>query len=262
MPTLIELNTLEDNAKVCNELGLDFIEINMNLPQYQTTSMSAEYLKYLQEQYGVFFTFHLPEDIDIAHLNDKIRAVNHEIVIDTLSLMKAIGSSKLNMHMSRGIYFTLPGEKINLYEKFNEKYSRNIVEFREKIIAIIGKSEIRITIENTGVFNNKYLINAVDLLLESESFSLTWDIGHDHSSGNLDRQFMKERVERISHMHIHDAVAEKNHLQLYTGELDIDGFIRMIEERNMTAVIETKTIFALEKSVLSLNERLKKIDCK
>ncbi len=44
MPTLIELNTLEDNAKLCKELGLDFIEINMNLPQFQASTLSAEHL--------------------------------------------------------------------------------------------------------------------------------------------------------------------------------------------------------------------------
>ncbi|GAU78484.1 hypothetical protein [Fusibacter sp. 3D3] len=30
MPTLIELDTLEDNVKLCKSLGLDFVEINMN----------------------------------------------------------------------------------------------------------------------------------------------------------------------------------------------------------------------------------------
>ena len=35
MPTLIETSTVEECAKLCAELGLDFIELNMNLPQYQ-----------------------------------------------------------------------------------------------------------------------------------------------------------------------------------------------------------------------------------
>ncbi len=45
MPTLIELNTLEDNAKLCKELGLDFIEINMNLPQFQAFYIVCRTLK-------------------------------------------------------------------------------------------------------------------------------------------------------------------------------------------------------------------------
>lgn len=35
MPTLIELNSLEDTIQLCKELQLSFIELNMNLPQYQ-----------------------------------------------------------------------------------------------------------------------------------------------------------------------------------------------------------------------------------
>lgn len=35
MPTLIELSTISDCVKLCKELNLDFIELNMNMPQYQ-----------------------------------------------------------------------------------------------------------------------------------------------------------------------------------------------------------------------------------
>ncbi len=35
MPTLIECRTLEDNLMLCRELGLSFIELNMNFPKYQ-----------------------------------------------------------------------------------------------------------------------------------------------------------------------------------------------------------------------------------
>ncbi len=138
--------------------------------------------------------------------------------MDTLSLMEKVESSILNMHMNSGIYFTLPHEKIYLYENFSDEYIRNIVEFRIKMDEVIGDSELKIYIENTGIFNNTYLTNAVDCLLESNVFDLTWDIGHDHSSGHLDKDFMEKRQDRISHMHIHDAIGEKNHLQLFTGE--------------------------------------------
>lgn len=60
-------------------------------------------------------------------------------------------------------------------------------------------------------------------------------------------------------MHIHDAIGEKNHLQLFTGEMDLDRFVNMIIIKDMTAVIETKTESALEKSVFSLRKRLKEL---
>lgn len=35
MPTLIENRTLSENISLCKELGLNFIELNMNFPEYQ-----------------------------------------------------------------------------------------------------------------------------------------------------------------------------------------------------------------------------------
>lgn len=35
MPTLIEIKLIESCAELCRELGLDFIELNMILPEYQ-----------------------------------------------------------------------------------------------------------------------------------------------------------------------------------------------------------------------------------
>lgn len=43
MPTLIELNRLEDTMKLCKKLNLDFFELNMNLPQFQIEYLDAFY---------------------------------------------------------------------------------------------------------------------------------------------------------------------------------------------------------------------------
>ena len=39
MPTLIENKTLEENIALCKSLGLSFIELNMNFPEYQIDQM-------------------------------------------------------------------------------------------------------------------------------------------------------------------------------------------------------------------------------
>ena len=39
MPTLIETATIEECAALCRDAGLSFIEMNMNLPQYQVETM-------------------------------------------------------------------------------------------------------------------------------------------------------------------------------------------------------------------------------
>ena len=39
MPTLIENRTLQENIELCSVLGLQFIELNMNYPEYQIRAM-------------------------------------------------------------------------------------------------------------------------------------------------------------------------------------------------------------------------------
>jgi len=39
MPVLLETQPIEDCAALCGELGLDFIELNMNFPDYQADKL-------------------------------------------------------------------------------------------------------------------------------------------------------------------------------------------------------------------------------
>ena len=39
MPTLIENRTLKDNIDLCKSLGLQFIELNMNFPEFQVNKL-------------------------------------------------------------------------------------------------------------------------------------------------------------------------------------------------------------------------------
>ena len=52
MPTLIELPEIDDCAGLCRELGLQFIELNMNLPQYQVNTNDLAKLKEIAENNG------------------------------------------------------------------------------------------------------------------------------------------------------------------------------------------------------------------
>lgn len=63
MPTLIELSSLEETIKLCKELQLSFIELNMNLPQYQIEQLenTDKFLRLLEENKN-FFTIYLDKN--------------------------------------------------------------------------------------------------------------------------------------------------------------------------------------------------------
>lgn len=254
LPTLIELETLEENVTLCKALGLDFVEINMSLPQFQIDRLDADLLINLKDKYGVFFTFHLAEDIDIGHFNKRVRKAYFEEVIATIELMKSTGSEVLNMHLHKGIHFTMPNGKIFLYEKFNKEYLQNVCEFFELVKVQTRGTKIKVLIENTGIYNHGYIADVVKCLLQNKCFGLTWDVGHDFSSHHADREILENYISRIEHMHLHDGIDKANHMTLYDGEIDIDRHIEFSRERALTVVIETKTIASLKESVKRLIE--------
>lgn len=254
MPSLIETKTVEQSAAVCRELGLRFVELNMNFPQFQPWSMDAETLKRIAAESGIFFTIHLDDDLSIADLNPYVCEGYRRTVRETLELAKQVGIPVLNMHLSKGAVYTLPQRKVYFFGEYREEYLGRIRAFREECTEWIGDSGIRICVENTDGFQDFHR-EAINILLESPVFGLTMDIGHNYCAGLADEPFILEREQRLRHMHMHDARdGKKDHQALGTGELDIFRFLNLADSHNCTVVLETKTEEGLRGSVRWLRE--------
>ena len=190
MPQLIELNQIEENVQLCATLGLDFIELNCNLPDYQPERMNIQYLNLLKSRYGVGYTLHLPENLDLGHFNQHIRQAHLKVLEEAIGVADRLGSKTLNIHMSPGTHFMLTTEQFDLYEKYKSLYLSNIRSSLELIDIWLGGTGVSISIENTGLLNRPYMQDVVDTLLQSGRFCLTWDTGYDHISNHSDREYM------------------------------------------------------------------------
>ncbi len=267
MPTLIENRTLQDNIDLCRELKLRFIELNMNFPEYQTERLEqTKELKRVAERFGIYYTIHLDENLNIADFNRLVSEAYLETVRRSINAARELTELRdrfgdsgqpliLNMHMNPGIYITLPDRKVQMYERDFETYIRSFGRFRTLCEEWIGDSNVMIAVENTDGFR-EYEKKAVDYLLESPKFGLTWDIGHSKAAGEKDVPFILEHRERLIHFHIHDGseMPPKNHLALGDGEIDLRDRLEQARDRNARCVLETKTIEALKKSVRWLRE--------
>ena len=251
MPTLAELEGLEPNAELCGELGLDFIELNANLPAFQPDRVDRALAGRLRAE-GLSLSYHLPEDLDIAQFSNTIRGAHLAVLLEAVDLCAELGIAKLNMHMGAGIQFTLPDSKLMLYDRYQDEYLGNIERGLALVAPRLKASGAMLLIENTGIFDRPYLRRAVDLLLSCPYVGLTWDIGHDHSAGRVDSPFIRERADRVRHMHLHDARGANNHLPLYSGEIDIGAALGFARERGCSCVLETKTKQGLASSAASL----------
>ncbi len=268
MPTLIENRTLQDNIDLCKRLGLKFIELNMNFPEYQLEGLEkTDELIEAADKAGIYYTIHLDENLNIADFNKLVsdayletvrRAI--EVTKNLLVLRNTHGDISqpltLNMHMSHGIFITLPDRKVQMYDRDFDTYMRSYTEFRSRCEEWIGDSNIRIAVENTDGFRD-YEKKAIEFLLESPKFGLTWDIGHSKATKEKDVSFIMEHVDRLIHFHIHDGSEEppRNHLALGDGEISMADRLDLAQKRNARCVLETKTIEALKKSVAWLGDR-------
>ena len=248
MPTLIELPEIEDCGALCHELGLQFIEFNMNLPQYQPDTIDVRRLERTAKENGIFYTIHLDENMNVADFNPYVVEGYYRTLRETIELAKNLGIPVLNMHLSRGVHFTLPDRKVFLFDQYREEYPRGMAAFRDVCREAIGNSGIKVCVENYTGFTD-FQKAGLDVLLESGVFGLTLDVGHNHCTDYTDEPVVMDRAARLHHMHIHDCIGKKDHQALGVGDVDLHKYFDLAEAHACTVLLETKTIAGLRQSV-------------
>lgn len=248
MPFLLETTTLEASAALCQQLGLQFVELNANFPACQLHQLRAEELLRLSEQYGIFFTMHIEEECDPLSFNPYVRDAWLKTIETAAALARTAGMPVLNMHLPRGVYITQPERKAFLYAQCEEEYKRAVLHFRDFCTALLQGSDVRIGVENTAGFA-PHERQAIEWLLESPVFGLTLDIGHNHAQGNMDWPFYEQHADRLIHMHGHDTRDMRDHLVLGEGDIDLRQRFAWAAEHHARIVLEVKTIAALTESV-------------
>lgn len=271
MPTLIENSTLMDNINLCKSLGLKFIELNMNFPEYQVDMLeNTDTFYQAADAAEIYYTIHLDEALNVADFNILVREAYLETVRRTIEVAKKLLplSEKygrpnnppmiINMHMNHGIYITLPDRKVQMYDRDFDRYYAYFEDFRRKVEEWIGACNICVNIENTDGFKD-YEKKVIDMLLESNKFNLTWDIGHSKAVKETDVDYVLSHKNSLCHMHIHDGSENppQNHLALGAGEIDLFNRLKVAEQTDSRCVLETKTIEALNSSVKWLETETK-----
>ena len=192
--------------------------------------------------------------MDLCDFNPRVADAYLDTLLETITVARRLHVPVLNMHLAEGVYFTLPDRRAYLYELHREHFFGRL---REAIARCedAAKGELTICIENTGNFGKYFVQEALGLFLESPLFGLTFDIGHNHSAGDVDRPFFLAHHGKLQHFHIHDAFGGKDHLPLGTGEIDLPWHLALAAEQGCRAVLEVKTMESLEKSVVWLGEQ-------
>ncbi|MDO4739267.1 MAG: sugar phosphate isomerase/epimerase [Eubacteriales bacterium] len=248
MPSLLECGSFAENLRLRDELGLDFLEVNMNLPWAQ--ALSARELR----AGGAYCTLHLDENADPCSFDEEIARAWRQSVRRCIRLAKEAGVPLLNMHLPQGVYFSMPQGKVYLADEYWPQFSGLLSRFRDECAAEVGSEGPMIALENTRWPGMAHLREAAELLLQAECFCLCYDAGHDRSG--CARPFFEAHAGRWKHMHLHDADARGDHKPLGEGDMDWQGALRAAEANGVERVVlEVKTQRGLREGIARYKEK-------
>ncbi|MCR5079012.1 MAG: sugar phosphate isomerase/epimerase [Bacilli bacterium] len=236
MPQLFEYDRIEDNLLLAKELGLDFIELNLNF-SYCRKAMEQGEIKPLLEKYGLEATLHFYDEADLGSYPEVVEAY-----LGLLQKYAKLGKGyikQINVHLIPGPVVTIAGNKNYIYEKEYDEYIVRLIANLKKAEGICRDFGINMVIENTD--NTPVYEQRVYEDLFNEGFRFCFDIGHDHLSGDIVYKINGRLRLPFDEFHIHDAKdRRKCHLALGEGVLDIANFKRLAESNGAYVVLEVK----------------------
>jgi sugar phosphate isomerase/epimerase len=256
MPALIEMPGLHDLVDLCQELELSFIELNMNLPENCPEELDPLEVLDASKRFGIEFTMHSPDELDLGSLHPTVREGHLDTMREALGWSAQAGIKVLNMHIGTGIYFTLPEQRVWIYERYEDRFISNLWAAYLDLLPLARASGVELCTENVVNFDIPFMARAIDELCCLPDFYLTWDVGHDARSGFRERETLLRHESRIRHMHLHDYNGKSDHQVPGTGLLDIPGLLDFGRKKDIRVLVETKTPESLKASVKAVRSML------
>ncbi len=256
MPALVEYTSLNQLIELCMKLKLNFIELNMNLPYNFIQNLNPRELKAITKETNIEFTMHMPDDADLGSFYDSVRQGYVQLFSEALDWAKEAGIELLNLHIIEGGKMTLPDKKVYIYDQYSDEFTGNFTKSIETLSRKAQENKVFLAIENSSNFGKKYIQKTLDKALTYPNIKLTWDTGHDAVSNFTDKEYLLANKDHIAHMHLHDAIGNKDHQVLYQGELDINELLHFAKSTSIKALIEVKTESALIESINKLSNTM------
>ncbi|MGM9972160.1 MAG: sugar phosphate isomerase/epimerase family protein [Anaeroplasmataceae bacterium] len=248
MPILYEYETIEDNIKLAKELGLDFIENNLNFSYGRNALENPEHLNKILEDANLFQTLHFYDETDFASYEEVTEAY-----LKLLEKYVTLGSKcrlkMLNVHLNKGPVCTISGVKNYIYTKEFDAYKRRLLNALNKARNICEKNGVILVIENV---NHNAVIPYLDdayRFLNEEGFYFNYDIGHDSTNSFQLRKLNEELNLPFKEFHFHDSDGKRDHLSLGDGTIDLKYFKALAQKNDANVLLEVKSSDDLKASV-------------
>jgi len=239
------------------ELGFDYVELTMDLPEAAPQKVLAQKKSILNllNRYKMGITGHLPTFVWTSDLYDSLRKASLQENLEALEAAAELGIEKVVLH---------PGYITGMGKFVIDKAKRYGLESIEAILKKANSLGMTLCIENMFPQAN-FLTQPHEFQEVFEIFPeirLALDIGHANLGGDRNRaiEFIQRYGYRIGHIHANDNFGkEDNHLPIGAGIIDFDRIIKALKQ---TSYDETMTIevFSKDRDYLRISkEKMKKI---
>ncbi len=249
MPVLMEYDNVLDNVLLAKELGLDFVELNINMlyckPNEEFRHMLLEY----KEKYDIEFTMHYYDTLDIGSTSKYYRNYLYTEFSEIGKYLEGV-ISRIILHLEPGAYMTINSEKNYVY-KADKDYVTRTVNTVKTIEEILSTFSIGVYLENVPIAP---FMEELYKELNDSGCKFCFDIGHNVIYHNyLYEEFRKKYNLNVKHMHMHNAYNKKDHQELLKGEVYIPSYFDFAIEHDVDIVIEVKDIENLRRSIKYLD---------
>jgi sugar phosphate isomerase/epimerase len=248
MPILFEYETIEENLKLATELGLDFVELNLNF-SYCRKEMEEGKIPELLKKYPLQITLHFYDEADLGSYPEVV-----EGYLKLLERYASLGEGyvrMMNFHNNGGPLVTISGKRNYVYEKEYGSYIKRLIPAYTKAKEICEKRGIKLVIENTDTCPGATFLKDVYRDEMNAGFHFNFDIGHDTVMGDWLYELSKKLPLKFDEFHIHDSDGKRNHLALGEGTLGekLKEFKEMAKKNDAYVLLEVKSKEDLRKSV-------------
>lgn len=245
MPQLYEYDTIEDNLKLAKELGLDFVELNLNFG-YCRKEMEAKTVKPLLDKYGIKATLHFYDEADLGSYPEVVDA--YLVLLERYCKLGSGYIESMNIHLCPGPVVTISGVKNYIYEKEFDEYIKRFIANLHRAEKICNTYGIRMVIENTDNISS-YTKKTYKEMYDA-GFKFCYDIGHDHLSYDIVQSVLEEIPLEFQEFHFHDGKDRKKcHLALGEGTIDLKKFKELTIKHDAWVNLEVKQASDLRISV-------------
>lgn len=197
--------------------GFDCAEIWADHAWDETKGASVQELQETLTRLNLQSTIHCPiMDIKIASPNRGIRAESLRQTYQAIDLARDLNSRLIVIH---------PGSKFSVLESSELHWSLQI-DSMGKILEYAKEQGVLATVENMDsdkdIVSVKYWddLNRLFIDLGSQEKWVTLDVTHIRDTDQV-LDFIAKGASHIAHLHLSDGTAEKMHLPIGTGDLDL-----------------------------------------